>query len=151
MKFHDGIIDRFSRRAPDICIGGEQDPYMRRWYVIPRNRFFNIYLHNIVRSDEDRALHDHPWWSLSLCLRGGMLELDAANKLPVPIVAGEWRLRSANYAHRLVVDSDDDCWTLFITGPRLRDWGFHCPRGWVRWQDFTAGANGELVGKGCGE
>ncbi len=33
--------------------------------------------------------------------------------------------------------------------PRNR--GFHCPNGWVPWQEFTAGENGELVGKGCGE
>lgn len=141
------IISRITKRAPDLCIGGEQNPYMRRWYILPRNRFLNIYLHNIMRSDEDRALHDHPWWSLSRCLRGGMLEMSHGN-LPRPIVAGEWRLRSATFAHRLIID-DSDCWTIFITGPRLRDWGFHCPNGWVHWRAFTEGPNGETVGKGC--
>lgn len=147
----DRIIAWANARRPNLVIGGDQDPYMRRWYVIPRNPVFNIYVHNIVRSDDDRALHDHPWWSLSLCLRGGMLELDGREKLPRPIVAGEWRLRSANFAHRLIVDESADCWTLFITGPRIRSWGFHCPNGWVHWQDFTAGTHGETVGRGCGE
>jgi hypothetical protein len=33
----------------------------------------------------------------------------------------------------------------------VREWGFHCPRRWVHWRQFTAGPNGETVGKGCGE
>ncbi len=41
-------------------------------------------------------------------------------------------------------------WTLFITGPRVRDWGFHCPSGWRRWQDFVAETpDGNTVGPGC--
>ena len=37
--------------------------YLSRWHIIPRNRYFNIYLHKFVGSDDDRALHDHPWRS----------------------------------------------------------------------------------------
>lgn len=48
------------RRPPDVVIGGDASPYMRRWWVIPRNRRFNVYLHHFLRSDDDRALHDHP-------------------------------------------------------------------------------------------
>jgi hypothetical protein len=47
-------------RPPDFVIGGDS-PYMLRWWIIPRNKFFNIYLHRFLRSDDDRALHDHPW------------------------------------------------------------------------------------------
>ena len=61
-------------RAPDFVIGPAGDPYMRRWWVIPRNKWFNIYLHNIMRSDDDRALHDHPWTNVSVLLRGSYLE-----------------------------------------------------------------------------
>lgn len=138
-----------TKRDADFVIGGRDNPYMFRWWVIPRNRFFNIYLHHIVRSDDDRALHDHPWVSLSRCLAGEMQELDANGVRTVR--AGQWRLRGPRYAHRLVVADGASCWTLFITGPRLREWGFYCPQGWVHWQDFTAGKNGELVGRGCGE
>lgn len=41
--------------------------------------------------------------------------------------------------------------SLFIAGPKVREWGFHCPNGWVHWREFTAGDRGELVGRGCGE
>ena len=41
------------------------------------------------------------------------------------------------------------CWTVFITGPRVREWGFHCPQGWVHWKRFTAPGDKGSVGKGC--
>src|SRR3954466_1246173 len=68
------LIARVTRREPDFIIGGEDDPYIRRWWVIPRNRFFNIYLHQFLRSDDDRALHDHPWVNCSILLRGEYIE-----------------------------------------------------------------------------
>src|SRR3546814_5856142 len=69
---HARIVDR---RPPNFVIGGQQDPYMRRWWVIPRNRFINIYLHQVLRPDDDRALHDHPWINLSIILDGGYWEI----------------------------------------------------------------------------
>lgn len=57
---------------------GAGSPYMLRWYVIPRNPLFNVYVHKFLRSDDDRALHDHPWWFVSLILRGGYVEISAA-------------------------------------------------------------------------
>lgn len=38
----------------------ERKAYLWRWYLI-RSKAFAVFLHNFVRSDEDRALHDHPW------------------------------------------------------------------------------------------
>jgi hypothetical protein len=151
------------RRSPDFVIGGAEKPYLRRWWLIPRNRFFNIYLHNIMRSDDDRALHDHPWINLSILLRGAYVEhLPRGWKLRR---AGQFVLRGPRSAHRLELITPEfypntstlcpylagECWTLFITGPRLRTWGFHCPQGFVPWQAFTApGATGE-IGKGCNQ
>lgn len=153
MGIGDWIIERVSRRAPDLQIGGADDPYLNRWYVIPRNPVFNIYLHQFMRSDDDRALHDHPWISLSWCLRGEMIEISAAEDSPQMIEDGNWVVRTPTFAHRLIImpAMRGRVWTLFITGPRLREWGFWCPQGWVHWKDFTSGANGEIVGRGCGE
>lgn len=41
--------------------------------------------------------------------------------------------------------------TLFLTGIRTRNWGFHCPEaGWVPWEKFTDPATaGSTVGRGC--
>lgn len=140
-------------RAPDIEIGGHENPYLRRWWLIPRNRFFNIYLHHFCRSDDDRALHDHPWWSLSVLLRGRYVEHTiSAGGINVRTErrAGQWKFRKAEAAHRIELH-DGPCWTLFVTGPRIREWGFHCPQGWRHWRVFTSGPNGETVGRGCGE
>lgn len=140
---------RTFHRPPDFIIGGAENPYLLRWYVIPRNRWFNIYLHKLVRDDDDRALHDHPWWNLSIILKGSYYEV-------TPEAAGIWRrrgnvvLRSPTAAHRLFLPGwEACCWTLFLTGPRIREWGFHCPQGWRHWKEFTAGDRGERVGRGC--
>src|SRR5262245_55579519 len=73
-RLFDRLLRLEERRAPDVIIGREGDDYLRRWYVIPRNRIFNVYMHQFIRSDDDRALHDHPWWNLSFLLNGRYVE-----------------------------------------------------------------------------
>lgn len=141
-------------RAPDFLIGDPDAPYIRRWWVIPRNRWFNIYLHEILRSDDDRALHDHPWVNLSIIIDGSYVEHTIAKggiERSVVRRAGSWTFRRPTAAHRLEI-TDGPAWSLFITGPRVRNWGFHCPRaGWVMWELFCATGNKGQVGRGCGE
>jgi hypothetical protein len=62
-------------------------------------------------------------------------------------------LRRATAAHRLeVIDGVPPAETIFITGPRIREWGFHCAhRGWVLWKDFVDKTAIGSVGRGCGE
>jgi hypothetical protein len=143
-------------RKPDIIIGGADDPYLLRWHIIPRNGFFNIYLHRLIRSDDDRALHDHPFPNVSYIIRGGYdehtIENGGVNKR-TRRVAGAFKARFPSAAHRLeIVPELGDTVTLFVTGPRVRNWGFHCPKGWVFWKDFAA-TDGNILstGRGCGE
>lgn len=145
------IADRITR-DPDHRIGEPDDWYMLRWYIVPRNRWFNIYLHRILRSDDDRALHDHPWWSLSIMLAGGMKEItalapDIFETRVIPV--GTIIVRDTAMAHRLEVLDDVIATTLFITGPRIREWGFYCPQGWRHWKEFTAKDDSGQVGRGC--
>jgi hypothetical protein len=138
-------------RQPDQIIGGAEDAYMLRWYAIPRNRWFNIYLHAFLRSDDDRALHDHPWWNVSLLMDGSYTEhtIDAGGVEQRTIrTARDWKARWATHAHRIELH-EGPCKTIFITGPRIRDWGFHCPKGWRHWRDFTAPGDSTRTGKGC--
>jgi hypothetical protein len=69
---------------------------MERWHIIPRNRLFNIYLHHFLKSDYDRALHDHPWASLSIILKGEYTEHTPKAK-PKVYRAGNIKLRNAKY------------------------------------------------------
>jgi hypothetical protein len=141
-------------RPPDFIIGEERAPYLLRWWLIPRNRWFNVYLHCFLRSDDDRALHDHPWCWLSLVLRGAYVEHTIAAggiRQRRLIEKGALRFHRPRFAHRLeVIQKRGECWTLFVTGPRVRVWGFHCAeRGWVDWRTFTDPANTGRTGKGC--
>lgn len=121
-------------RKPDVVIGGTEDPYLYRWHIIPRNKYFNIYLHHFMRSDDDRALHDHPWWNISILLTGGYLEHTKTDVLPR--YRGSVVFRGPSTSHRIELDHGP-VWTLFITGRRVREWGFHCPQGWKHWKEFT--------------
>ena len=137
-------------RQPDFIIGGAETPYVLRWWVIPRNKFFNIYLHKFLRSDDDRALHDHPWVNLSILLEGSYIEhsiLQGGVERAVHRYAGEFKFRSPKSAHRIEIDKP--CWTLFITGPVVRTWGFHCPKGWRPWQQFVDKRDSGSIGRGC--
>lgn len=71
------LRDRAVKRPPDLCIGGterEGGSYMDRWYLLPRNKYFCLYLHRFNHSDDDRALHDHPAHNLSFVFDGGYIE-----------------------------------------------------------------------------
>lgn len=99
----------------------ERDIYLRRWYLI-RTPAFAVFLHKFERSDEDRALHDHPWPFIVIPLWRGYYEwseceickiLTAQTKLPTdsppcsePQRKRVWpilgiRKRPATYAHRV--------------------------------------------------
>lgn len=64
------MLKRLFKRPPDLCVGGESDPYLKRWRIV-RTPLFGIYPHKFERSDDPRALHDHPWPSVSLVLKDG--------------------------------------------------------------------------------
>jgi hypothetical protein len=138
-------------RPPDFIIGGEDDPYMRRWWIIPRNKWFNIYLHEFLHSDEDRALHDHPWVNMSILLEGTYWEhtisYGGVHKVK-QYSAGDIKCRGPRFAHRIEIK--EPCWTLFITGPVVREWGFHCAEaGWRHWKKFTSPTDKGQTGLGC--
>lgn len=136
-------------RAPDFLIGPPDAPYLRRWWVIPRNRRFNVYLHHFLCSDDDRALHDHPWWNVSIVLRGSYLEHIKGHYIRRHRGVGAIVFRCAAMAHRIELIGGKPAWTLFITGPTVREWGFHCPKGWRHWREFTDSRDKGQVGKGC--
>ena len=103
---------------------------MDRIALLPRNRFFNAYIHFFNGPDPDDCLHDHPWWSLSVVLRGELTEMTPEH--PDGRKAPRFCLRSPKDAHSIISGS----WntrrpvTLFFTGPKVRDWGFITKKGW---------------------
>lgn len=179
-------------RWPDFIVGQDSDggPYLLRWYVTPWRRWReqaeanptrwrrakaaiasvlpNLYVHMFLRDDDDRALHDHPSWAVSLILDGLYLEHTIANggiHERRTWEAGSLRFLPTRHTHRIElsplppsagehqgeqVPTRVPCVTLFLFGPTVREWGFHCPyRGWVHWRDFTAPGRPGEVGGGC--
>ena len=142
-------LRRLLSGEPHFYIGGKESPYLLRWFVIPRNHRLNVYVHKFLRDDDDRALHDHPWWFVSVMLRGRYLEVTktGTRMRRAPSIA----FRPATWTHRVALIDGQPCWTLIVTGRNARHWGFHCPKGWVPWEKFTAPTDSGNIGLGCGE
>jgi hypothetical protein len=61
-------------RKPDLIIGPAHNPQTYRWHII-KFRGWQFSLHKWMRSDDDRALHDHVADNVSLILNGGFFEI----------------------------------------------------------------------------
>lgn len=142
---------RMDFSKPNFTIQHGDLVYLRRWWIIPRNHFQNVYLHEILVSDDARALHDHPWDNTSFLIAGGYTEVMPSGD-QIPRVPGDIVHRKATDAHRLIIPEGGRAISLFLTGPMVREWGFHCPKGWRHWKEFVeldANATSSNIGRGC--
>lgn len=130
-------------------------PYLIRYFLYkPKTKGKGrIYIHHIMRSDYDRALHDHPWSFKSVLLWGGYREHTTYTDMEYRPVRGKWKptffnassdealhcdfnapcvlLRPAAWRHRLDLRDNKPVWSLVFTGPKERSWGF-----WTTLRDF---------------
>lgn len=109
-------------------VGSDGGAYIRRWTVTTLADGSIVYLHQIVRSDEDLALHSHPWPGMSYLLDGEYSEerrhaaAGPHGNAPQWVVtrksycAGEVVNLQADTYHRL--DLNNPVWTLFVVGPK---------------------------------
>jgi hypothetical protein len=122
------------------------EPYLERYYVFLRDRNsfpFNIFVHKFLKSDPD-DVHDHPWPFATLILRGGYWEwrpqFNARGEKNGEIAKwcgpGSFRTAQASTYHRIELDPDITCWTLFMPGAKQRDWGFLVKNKWVQWEQY---------------
>lgn len=126
-------------------MGGEDNPYMRRLYVI-QTPWFGIMFHRIYRPDKQRDLHDHPWNFVSFVLRGSYVEdvpvtdedenSDANGNKPRLVRWFNWKRAEDRHSIRSV--SRSPIWTLVFTGRKRRKWGFWVDGGtrWVLWSEY---------------
>lgn len=154
-------------RAPDEIIN---DNYVERWRLRPKSKWSaltgNVYIHRFLGDDSDRALHDHAPDNASLILENDydehfhLLSYDTGKPIPADhdgvmkfltykIVRrqGDIVFRLAGTPHRISLRGSYVT-TMFVQGPRRREWGFHCVDGWKKWTDYVAKM---IEGKdGCG-
>ncbi len=132
----DKLIER-AKRTPYSHLAG----YMERYWVwnpyaegpgARHSLLPSLRLHHILRSDDDRAFHDHPWPYLTLVLRGGYWEIrphyDTSGIYVCEVRKwhgpGSILWRPANSWHRLELPDGQTAWTLFTTGAYRQTWGF---------------------------
>jgi len=115
------------------------EPYLVRYYLQNFRPFGRIVMHNVLRSDID-GLHDHPWGFQNYIIRGGYWETNQEGRFWRP--AGYSATRASDYMHRLEIDPAkalDETWTLFMMGPKEKDWGFlNEGKEWVQWEKHLA-------------
>lgn len=149
-------------------VNGQTLVYLRRFYVFrsawinlllrkvgikARLNIGNVYLHHILRSDDDPDPHDHPWSFVSIVLAGGYHDEqwswhgpwgyvedrlarhhNGFEKVSAPTIVR----RKAEHIHRVILNLDDQnreipSWSLVFAGPYRRDWNFITPRGPTLW------------------
>lgn len=114
----------------------ENEPYLTRYYLFLKDRKwfpFNIFLHNFHKGDLD-DLHDHPWPFITFIIKGGYWEHTPDGKFWRG--AGTIRFAGCHSLHRVELEPGVDVWTIFIPGPKLRDWGFLRKGEWVQHEQY---------------
>lgn len=109
------------------------EKYMERYYGLSTG-ILGIYLH-CFWADDDDGLHDHPWHSISIPLRGGFFEeMPERQNVPFGPTITKFRrpfipvLRTKYAAHRITLPAgkSGQVWSLFIRfGLKRRKWGFY--------------------------
>lgn len=164
------VIDRaLDTPYTHICSADGTKMYMGRWWLFnpyPSERngetetrswwrqwLPSARIHCIMRPDQDRHLHDHPWNARTIVLRGWYDEERLADMATRPATARYWhekdewvegftrergytgRLLFGEY-HRITDVSPDGVWTLFITWRKRGTWGFLVDGKKVPWRQY---------------
>mgnify|MGYP006950337616 CR=1 FL=1 len=139
------ILDKLGRKRI-VMDRTDSEPYLERYYLFLKDRGsfpFNVFVHKFLKSDPD-DLHDHPWSYATIILKGGYYEWvptydSQGNKLCEVAVwrgPGSFRVSSADSFHRIELDPAVTCWTLFMPGPKQREWGFVQRGKWIRHDEY---------------
>jgi hypothetical protein len=126
--------------------------YMGRWWLFnpypasgEAKRFGwgwlpSVRIHHIMREDDDRHLHDHPWNARTILLEGWYTEqrqhlVLKYNRTRTKGYTG--RLLFGEY-HRITAVPEVGVWTLFITWKQRGTWGFDVDGVKVPWREYLA-------------
>lgn len=108
-------------------IGPPQCPILNRWTLL-NTRGWKVMVHHFLPNTEDRPLHDHPWSFFTFVLWGSYEDIGYSTEEVVQ--APTVRYRPAMHLHRTRTGKHG-AWTLVISTPKSRDWGFfHNGRWW---------------------
>lgn len=130
MSFLKRILSKIPHREIVNC---DREKYLTRWYLF-RSAPLALFLHLFHRSDEDRALHDHPWSFITIILWRGYREFTPKGvhrKWPGMIC-----YRPAEWRHRVELINEKPAITLVLRFRERRDWGFWEKTGFIKWNKW---------------
>lgn len=135
-----------SKKLPCRTIEGDncpgKGPLLVRYYLL-NTEWLGIYIHHLLRSDHERALHDHPWPCLILLVVGGYFEHHPAmdcschrERISWHYIP-QWNLRymPSKWQHRLEMTAP--VWSLVLRFRKRRHWGFWTTEGFVPWDRYV--------------
>jgi len=153
------LIQR-AMHTPYSHIEKDGSVYMARYWLFNpyplhdggRNRRWqfpiSIRIHHILRPDQDRHMHDHPWNARTIILRGWYAEDRQYRGEPLPPGIPEpdaiehlrrtgdtARLEFGEY-HRITKLPHGGVWTIFITGKYRGTWGFLVDGQKIQWRKY---------------
>jgi hypothetical protein len=78
-----GVADWILRKILPFqsILNEDKTLYLRRFYLYRGKRRPHVYIHHICTSDDDRALHDHPWGFKSFMMWGRYEEIMPTSQL----------------------------------------------------------------------
>jgi hypothetical protein len=152
---HEGSQPYLSRyyllRGPRSKDGSHPfDEYGRPKENIIRTNGWSLVLHHFHQSDSTTKLHNHGWtWGLSFVLVGGYSEekLVGDQVIPRTIKPFSFNFIRPSEFHRVDL-LEQDAWTIFIRGPRLKEWFYkdRTSHEIVKWNEHVKLASGQANG-----
>lgn len=115
--------------------------------------WFAVCLHWIRKPDPEPYLHDHPVTFFSLILRGRYLEererVIWGDTDTLYLAKRVWWnfIRATPNDRHTIRACDPRTLTLAFMGPKVRNWGYHTPKGWVYWRDYYAAQRAERAAR----
>lgn len=119
----DFLFYRFEFLRPDEWPDSLWDAYKEQYPKRPHALLwwfpFNAFVHcwRPVKNTRE-ALHDHPRWSITVCLRGKLIEHTPWNQRTLTPGSIVFRTRKAIHAFEVPAGYRGKTWTLFIVGRR---------------------------------
>lgn len=112
--------------------------FLKRWRLL-QTPLFSVFLHRMQVPDPGTDLHDHPWGFLSIVLCGGYHERTADARRPWHERhrhRRRWSIAGVRLDEVHSIDTLDrsPTWTLVVTGPTRRRWGFMVGSTWQDWE-----------------
>jgi hypothetical protein len=142
----DRIIE-IAKRTPEMHIVGDDGTvYMYRFWLFnpianQKRKYpfipFSIRVHGIMRADQDRHPHDHPWpartWIMDgwyfeqrLEVRPDLIDENWTELVDVHYrrIPGDTATLGVRQYHRIISVAPGGAWTLFVFGRYREQWGF---------------------------